>query len=381
MPTPPQRPDRREGPQSELETALSIVWYPAEPHRVGEVVLVFPEDEGHTLAFGRGPEPAVRQVTLWRDRPSGRRSTGPPRSPHLSRTQALLRPRRDGRLDLKNVGRCPLVVDGRRVERASVGPGELIEFERRMLLLAVQRSPWPPYWGRDPVGDHLFGEPDDHGIVGESRPAWRLRARIVAAARRPEPVLLLGARGTGRHLAARALWSRVGGDGAVPFRVDARTDPTEMAAAWAAGAIVLVEDLSTVPPALAHRIRALTAAPPPAPGPRIIAIAGASPRGLDPDLIAGFPCRIRVSGLDERKEDVPLLARVLFQRAYGSRFRPPVQVIREFVERSWRVPDPMGALSDAIDDAVAENGLGTAETPLPTSTNVWLRTMPPEDEL
>jgi hypothetical protein len=41
----------------------------------------------------------------------------------------------------------------------------------------------------------------------------------------------------------------------------------------------------------------------------------------------------------------------------------------------------MGALSDAIDDAVAENGLGTAETPLPTSTNVWLRTMPPEDEL
>src|SRR6185312_4343652 len=108
---------------------------------------------------------------------------------------------------VENVGSCPLVHAGREVTRAEVRPGDTIALKNEILFLCVRRAPLAPHLA-GAVASHAFGRPDPFGIVGESPAIWDLRQRIVAMARQPFHVLILGESGSGKELVAQAIHAR-----------------------------------------------------------------------------------------------------------------------------------------------------------------------------
>src|SRR5690606_9773820 len=105
------------------EVALAIAWSRAEPERIGEVLLASGRAD-EPIGFGRACPPGTRTLELLRQRPGCSERTGPTRAPGISRHQWSVRS--TGRaLEMANVGRCELRVNGAPVEAATVRPGDL----------------------------------------------------------------------------------------------------------------------------------------------------------------------------------------------------------------------------------------------------------------
>jgi two-component system nitrogen regulation response regulator GlnG/two-component system response regulator HydG len=92
-----------------------------------------------------------------------------------------------------------------RTDRALLRDGDVVEIRGHYVFLFTQRLLEMPGDRVDPARAHSFGEPDAHGIVGESPAAWALRAQLRKAARKPGNVLLVGESGAGKELAANAI--------------------------------------------------------------------------------------------------------------------------------------------------------------------------------
>lgn len=185
--------------------SLVVIWSRDAPERVGEVLLPIPPALGGCEAweFGReleGPE----RLNFVRQRPGHNQPTAVLGDGRISRRQLLVRPQDFG-LELENLGRRRVLVDGRECKRARVGPGAVVEIDRRLLLLVAER---PLVYPALQLPDALvpeFGQPDAFGMVGESPPAWTTRAELAFAAERSVHVLVTGASGTGKELAAQAI--------------------------------------------------------------------------------------------------------------------------------------------------------------------------------
>jgi DNA-binding NtrC family response regulator len=125
------------------------------------------------------------------------------RDPHVSRIHATLRPlTAPGRpSDVVVVVDCTsssgLFVNGRRVEREPLRPGDVLRLGESVLLLE-RAAP-----GR---GD----EEEAYGIFGRSPAVCELRDTIRRVAPSQLPVVLVGATGTGKELVARALHAASG---------------------------------------------------------------------------------------------------------------------------------------------------------------------------
>lgn len=205
---PPQSPGLHRTPLEEL--ALVIAWSAREPHRVGELARCVADVP---LILGRAPDSGGNEQAL-RFSPHGcGGSSVELRSPAgsellgeaLSRRQLALRS--DGcALTVRNIGRCPMWVNGHLSGQAKVVAGDTIHLQQQLLLLCVQRAPLPHQNRQYPAARlQTFGQPDSDGIVGESAAMWQLREQIATCAQTSGHVLVIGSSGSGKELVAQAI--------------------------------------------------------------------------------------------------------------------------------------------------------------------------------
>ena len=318
--------------------ALVIAWSEAEPERVGEVAFV----RGKEIVLGRGDSRGAGRLRFGAQSPRGAHEARSPEGKGISREQLRLRRAGDGVAD-ERIGRCPMRVDGQRADRARVRPGSTILLEKQLLLLCVRRPALLPTL-RSFSLDHAgtFGRPDDLGILGESVATWALREELAFSAASRKHVLVHGPSGSGKELAARAihrLSARTGGPfgsrnaATVPAGViDAeifgnRRDypnpgmPERAGLVGSAdGGTLFLDEIGELPPELqAHLLRVLDAGEYQRLGDdavrqadlRLVAATNRAVDELKHDLAARLTLRVKLSGLDERREDIPLLARHL----------------------------------------------------------------------
>jgi DNA-binding NtrC family response regulator len=270
-------------------------------------------------------------------------------------------------LHIESVGRCQLRVNGLPFERALLRPGDTVHlrrqvvllYTRRPLLMLIRKGRYFPVtsWGE-------FGEPDAHGILGESPVAWHMREQFAFVAKSATHVLLVGASGTGKELAARAIHA-MSERASTPF-VDrnAATLPAGLIDAelfgntknypnagmterpgligQAHGGTLFLDEIAELPPEQqAHLLRVLDMG-----GQyqrlgesttrrsdfRLIGATNRDPSVLKSDLRARLTSLVELSPLSSRREDIPLLARHLLlaaaQRSPG--------VAARFVDRDAR---------------------------------------------
>ncbi len=322
---------------------LTVLWSFDEPARSGEFL---PFSEGERVV-GRGParpdDPGTRQLPL-RIRPGDTHGTGPFLTRRISRAQLVARVV-GGALELRNVGRTPLLHRGAAVEVARLAPGDIVELHNAMLLVCTRRSTeLAPLKLAYP--HHRFGDADSFGIVGESAEAWNLRAAIAFAAGRESHVLVHGPSGVGKELVARALHGISTRRRGPLVTRNAATFPESLIDAELYGnrphypnpgmperaglvgdahkGVLLLDELGELSDGLqAHLLRVLDAGEYQRLGESksrhsdflLYGLTNRDPSKLKPDLLARLRHRIEVSPLQARREDIPLIARTLLRRA------------------------------------------------------------------
>ncbi len=241
---------------------------------------------------------------------------------------------------MRSVGRCPLLVDGKGVDSAVVVPGDTLVLHDLLVLLVVSRRPAWFLERRHATGDSRgFGAPDAHGIVGESPAIWELRASLTFAAQSREHVLVCGESGAGKELAAQAVHTLSSRRGRPFVTRNAATLPEGLVDAElfgnargypyagmgerpgligeADGGTLFLDEIGEMRHDLqAHLLRVmdrggeyqrLGEARPRRADVRLVAATNRPSPALKHDFTARFPVRVRVPGLNERPEDIPLL--------------------------------------------------------------------------
>lgn len=328
--------------------ALVLLWSREEPERSGEIVLLPSGFSGMSMVLGRAePDGDPSRLELARQRPGEITPTGPLRSSRLSREQLRFRALKGGRVQVENVGRAPMLVDGEPTDRAELRPGALLELQKQALFLVTTRplaldrfppgSPEPPRF--------RFGDVDAWGIVGESPAAWALRERVAFVAGRAAHVLVRGASGTGKELVAQAIHAlspRARGPlvtrnaATIPESLvdaelfgNARNYPNPGMAERAGligeadGGTLFLDEFAEIPPAMqAHLLRVLDQGEYHRLGEartrkadfRLIAATNRPESALKEDVLARLRIRLEIPDLNARREDVPLLAVHLLRR-------------------------------------------------------------------
>jgi len=340
-----------------VEPALVIAWSLAEPARAGEVAFV-PAGEGGVLGRGAAAagEPGGR-IAFVAQRPERNQPTAPLAGAGLSRNQ--LRARCEGAaIRITRLGRCRTTVNGAPADDTLVRPGDVISLEGELILLCAARPRLIPRLHADARAPHPFGEPDAHGLVGESPALWALRDRLAFVGPREPHVLVLGESGAGKELCARAVHALSSRAGRPLVSRNAATLPPGLVDAElfgnardypnpglaerpgllgeAHGSTLFLDEIGEMPPALqAHLLRALDAggeyqrlgdAAVRRADVRLVAATNRSPVELKHDFLARLALTVEVPGLGDRREDVPLVARHLLRRmasrdaALGARF-------------------------------------------------------------
>jgi two-component system nitrogen regulation response regulator NtrX len=179
-------------------------------------------------------------------------------------------------------------------------------------------------------------------LLGVSPAIAQLRAEVAAAAAVDSPVLVCGERGTGRENVARRIHSggRRAGEAFVHVpcaALDAAAAADALFGAGTPGRIALahrgtlfLEDADRLEPRLQARlVPRIGVRPEAGPDIRWIASTSPDPAGIEPSLRECLDViRIRVPGLRDRREDIPLLAERFMRglaREYGrpeKRFAP-----------------------------------------------------------
>lgn len=276
----------------------------------------------------------------------------------LSREQLKIS-RRGSSLIVENVGKRDLLDPrGRVVPDVVVELGEVIEVKGRLLLMAVARPPVLPSFTNLGKKHHPFGEPDAHGLVGESEPAWRLRDSAAFVASRAAHVLLLGESGTGKEIVAQTIHERSPRASKRLVSRNAATLPAGLIDAElfghvanypnvgmperpgligdADGSTLFLDEIGELPHELSTKLlrvldeggeyQRLGDTKARSSKFRLIGATNRAVNTLKADVAARFRLRIQVPRLVERREDIPLLARHLLRRvavqdpAIGERF-------------------------------------------------------------
>jgi transcriptional regulator with AAA-type ATPase domain len=323
--------------------ALVILWSAAEPERVGEAA-VLSSTRPHVLGRGLADLSASALPLLFAPRREEAHGPGMPvKGKGISRRQLEV-VRQGGKLSCTRVGRCPMVVDGRTVDQATLEPGDRLLLQEQLLLGCYAWAPSPAVTGLDP----RFGDPDVFGLVGESPVAWSLRKQLAFAAQSEQHVLLLGPTGSGKELSAHCIHG-LSRRADAPFVarnaatlpdgiIDAELfgnvadypnpgtpDRDGLIGAAHHGTLFLDEVGELGLDRQAHLLRVLDGG-----GEyqrlgeaklrrsdfRLIAATNRSISALKDDFLARFTLRLTLPGLDPRSQDIPLLLRHLTRRAH-----------------------------------------------------------------
>jgi MoxR-like ATPase len=318
----------------------ALVWLGSaeEPGREGEVLLVPP---GRTSLVGRMPAAPDNTHLEWvQQRPGRNLGTGPLRSPQVSRAQLELSPDRDG-LGLRNLGRLPLTIAGRQVDAHLATEGAVLLLGDSLAFLVTRR---PVLLDGEPP-EFAFGAPDPWGLVGESPAQWALRRHVGFAGARRDHVLVQGPSGSGKEAVARALHGASARARGPWVARSAATLPETLVEAelfghaadypqvgmsarpglvgQADGGTLFLDEIGEMPEQAQARLlrlmddgeyHRLGESKPRRADVRVIGATNRPPAELKHDLLARLGLRIVVPGLNERPEDVPLLARHLLAR-------------------------------------------------------------------
>jgi two-component system nitrogen regulation response regulator GlnG/two-component system response regulator HydG len=322
--------------------ALSIAWFLEDPSRIGETARI-----DRSTMLGRGDAEARSAVLFHRQRPSGISDGRLIGGARISRRQLDIVPNSDGTLAIENVGKCPLLVNGQSTSRAIARPGDVITLQNALVLLVIRRGAMRPLQSYPARLAFPFGGADPHGIVGETPAVWRLRDEIAFAAATTEHVLLHGRSGSGKELAARALHALSSRFSEVFLARNAATFPEGLIDAElfgnvknypnpgtperrgligdADGGTLFLDEIGELPHSMqAHLLRVLDHG-----GEyqrlgdsrtiksdfHFIAATNRPLEELKHDFLARFSTRLSIPMLEQRREDIPLLARHLLRRA------------------------------------------------------------------
>ena len=342
---PATQPESDALPISSLMTqessGLVVVWAPGDPGLVGAWLPL----SGEPKVLGRGPaqstDPAPR-VQAIRQSPGANLLLEPFASPALSRLQLELCQVEEGaRVRLVNLGRCKLIVNDQPSHQALVEPGDIVQIGNQLVLLCVRRV--ARLTGHFSA-KHRFGEPDEHGFVGESPAIWALRQELGFVGGRPGHVLIHGETGTGKELAANAI-HRVSKRAGPLIARNAATFPDTLIEAElfgsakgfpnpgmperlgligaAHGGTLFLDEFAELPLAQQTRLlRVLDAGEYQTLGEATlrhadVRVVGATNRALDAlrvDVAARFAFLVRMPNLESRAEDIPLIVRHLLKQ-------------------------------------------------------------------
>jgi two-component system nitrogen regulation response regulator GlnG/two-component system response regulator HydG len=345
--------DEQEARASSLDVAappgmtLTVIGCPDETWRIGEVALLAALESREPRLLGRGSaQPADPCARLAFARVSGGaiEAALPLGLSRLSRVQALVRRLAPDAIEIRNLGRSELMHDGKAVAVALVRPGETVQFGRQLLLLGVMREAGLRVHDNGSAA-HSFGRADRHGIVGESDAVWALRRRIAFVAARSGHVLIHGASGTGKELVAAALHALSARGGRALVGRNAATLPDGLMDAelfgnlrnypnygvperpgligQAHGSSLFLDEFAELPQALQpHLLRVLDAGDYQRLGEasarrsdfRLIAATNRPLETLKEDLRARFAFTLELPDLNDRRDDIPLLAAHLLRR-------------------------------------------------------------------
>ncbi|MEL6342181.1 MAG: sigma 54-interacting transcriptional regulator [Myxococcota bacterium] len=324
--------------------ALIVLWSAAQPARMGEMVELPDAYRSRAAILGRGDQGGDRRVRFIQQRP-GRNVVQPPLDDgYISRVQVRIAPLGSEGFSVENVGRCPMLINENRVDRGEVRVGDILTLYRRLMVLCVMRPRVLPESRNWKTALHPFGKPDAFGLVGESPAAWALREQLALVAPRNRHVLLLGESGTGKELAAQIIHGLSQRTGSLVSR-NAATLPEGLIDAelfgnirdypnpgmpmrpgligTANGGSLMLDEIGELPAALqAHLLRVLDEGEYQPLGEsrvkkadiRLIAATNRAEAELKPDLLARLTLRLQTPPLRERREDIPLLIRHLFER-------------------------------------------------------------------
>ena len=231
--------------------------------------------------------------------------------------------------------------------------------------------PLPAHSPREHWGP--FGKPDGLGIIGESVAAWKLREQIAFCGAADKHVLVVGPSGSGKELAGRAVHRLSTRSARAWVARNAATMPEGVIDAelfgnrkdypnpgmperdgmigQADGGTLFLDEIGELSPALQARLlrvmdegeyqrlgddRARTA------DLRIVAATNRTVEELKFDVAARLTLHVKTSGLNERREDIPLLTRHLINEAA----RESPALAGRFVEDG--VPRVSAPLMDAL---------------------------------
>jgi two-component system nitrogen regulation response regulator GlnG/two-component system response regulator HydG len=322
-------------------TLFSVAWCRDEPERIGEIAVL--PSGASSVVLGRGATDDEPRMIFFRPFPGRLEATQPLGLRRLSRRQLEIQVGPTG-IEVKNVGRCPLRING--VERSGgpISPGDTLSFKQELLLLCLKRPACPaPLRQYKPTPDDVSGHVDSFGILGESPAAWRLRDELAFAAKSGQHVLFVGESGTGKELAARAVHRMSTRAGQPLVARNAATFPAGLMDAelfgnlknypnpgmgdrpglvgQADGGFLFLDEIGELPTELqTHLLRVLDSG-----GEyqrlgesvrrrsdfRLLAATNRDPEELRHDFLARLTVRIELPPLAERREDIPLLLRHL----------------------------------------------------------------------
>jgi DNA-binding NtrC family response regulator len=351
-------------------------------HTLGMIVLYGTDDTEHIGAWisaagtgsdrpgvlGRGlPQGSDERQRLEavRQRPGLNTPLPPFASPSLSRDQVLVRAIGSEALELTNIGRRRLALNGEEVSVACARAGDVLEIGTQLVLLVASRT--ATLRADRSFVSHPFGETDAHGYVGESPVAWQLRSEIAFMGPLPGHVLVTGETGTGKEIVATALHDLSGRSGPLVARnaatlpeslVDAELfgnlkgypnpgmpERKGLVGAADRGSLFLDEFAELAPEAQAKLLRVLDSGEYQRLGEsiarrsnfRLIAATNRPEAALRPDLLARFDLRLRAPALSKRREDLPLLVKHLLTRMIESRTDLRARV---FGQKTWPMLSP-----------------------------------------
>ncbi|MBW2258298.1 MAG: sigma-54-dependent Fis family transcriptional regulator [Deltaproteobacteria bacterium] len=230
------------------------------------------------------------------------------------------------------------------------------------LLLLCTSRPWK--LGPFDAALHPFGEVDELGMVGESAEAWALRTAIQTAAAQDVHALIEGQSGAGKELVAQGIHASSRRARRPIVSRNAATFPETLIDAElfgnaanypnpgmrprlgligeADGSTLFLDEIGELSDALqAHLLRVLDNGEYQRLGEskarqsdfRFIGATRRPAEVLRHDLLARLRVRIAVPGLNDRREDVPLLARYLLREIAASE---PGVADRFFEGGGWR---------------------------------------------
>ena len=325
----------------EQRLCLVVIWAPEEPERLGEVLM---PDDG--VVFGRGPiddDGDEKRVGFLRQRPGKNLRAAQVENPFVSRRHLKFSVSADA-LEIEVLGKKPLRIGDAEMQSATVREGDVVEISGLYAFYCTRRTtPLPE--GASELGPEVFGRADAHGIVGESAAAWTLRTHVAFVGKRNAHALITGASGTGKELVAQAIHRLSSRAKKEIVSRNAATFPSGLIDAelfgnlqnypnvgmperpgivgQADGSTLFLDEIGELPTEMqAHLLRVLDGGEYQRLGDpkrrfadiRLVAATNRSVEELKEDLAARLGLRIHVPGLDERREDIALLARHLLTR-------------------------------------------------------------------